>query len=58
MNWTAKGSRCALQSRCPEIDGTVFLRDVPESVKLGDVIKIKVEDADDYDLYGVPAELA
>jgi ribosomal protein S12 methylthiotransferase len=35
----------------PDIDGTVFLRDVPKHVQIGDRVKVHVEDADDYDLY-------
>lgn len=37
----------------PEIDGKVLLRDAG-SVQPGDVISVQIEDADDYDLYGVP----
>lgn len=37
----------------PDIDGTVYLRDVPNDLDQGDIIRVKVEDADDYDLYGV-----
>ncbi len=39
----------------PEIDGKVYLRDVPDTLQAGDIIKVDIEDADDYDLYGVPA---
>jgi ribosomal protein S12 methylthiotransferase len=38
----------------PEIDGTVYLRDVPDSIKPGDIIKVLIEEAEDYDLFGVP----
>ncbi len=38
----------------PEIDGTVFLRDV-KGLKQGDIVKVLIEDAEDYDLYGVQA---
>ena len=38
----------------PEIDGKVYLRDVPKDVKQGDIISVLVEDADEYDLFGVP----
>lgn len=48
------GADARSKADAPEIDGTVFLRDVPAHVKLGDVIRVKVEDADDYDLYAVP----
>ena len=37
----------------PEIDGKVFLRDAAHLNK-GDIVKVTVEDADDYDLYAVP----
>lgn len=40
----------------PEIDGTVFIRDVqdiPGGLKPGDIIKVLIEDAEDYDLFGV-----
>jgi ribosomal protein S12 methylthiotransferase len=39
----------------PEIDGKVYLRDVPKDVKQGDIISVLIEDADEYDLYGVPS---
>lgn len=38
----------------PEIDGHVYLRNASE-VKQGDIIKVKIEDSDEYDLFGVPA---
>jgi ribosomal protein S12 methylthiotransferase len=37
----------------PEIDGSVLLRDAGD-VQPGDIVQVSVEDADDYDLYGVP----
>ena len=42
----------------PEIDGKVYLRDVPANVQQGDIIDVLIEDADEYDLYGVPARIA
>ena len=38
----------------PEIDGNVFLRD-SGGLKEGDIIPVLIEDADEHDLYGVPA---
>jgi ribosomal protein S12 methylthiotransferase len=38
----------------PEIDGEVHLRDAPH-VKQGDIVPVLIEDADEHDLYGVPA---
>ncbi len=37
----------------PEIDGKVLLRDA-QGFSQGDIVEVKVEDADDYDLYAVP----
>ena len=39
----------------PEIDGKVYLRNVPDILKQGDIVKVQIEDADDYDLFGVAA---
>jgi ribosomal protein S12 methylthiotransferase len=38
----------------PEIDGRVLLRDAP-AARPGDILRVTVEDADDFDLYGAPA---
>ncbi len=38
----------------PEIDGEVHLRDAGHLAQ-GDIVKVRVEDADEHDLYGVPA---
>jgi ribosomal protein S12 methylthiotransferase len=38
----------------PEIDGAVHLRDCPD-VQPGDIVRVQVEDADDYDLFGALA---
>ncbi len=38
----------------PEIDGEVFLRDSGH-LTLGDIVPVVIEDADEHDLYGVPA---
>jgi ribosomal protein S12 methylthiotransferase len=39
----------------PEIDGQVFLRDVPASLAPGDIVQVAIEDADAHDLYGAIA---
>jgi len=41
------------QADAPEIDGSVFLRNVPASLKPGDFVDVLVEDADAHDLFGV-----
>jgi len=43
------------QADAPEIDGQVFLRNVPNTVAAGDVVQATIEDADAHDLFGVIA---
>jgi ribosomal protein S12 methylthiotransferase len=43
------------QADAPEIDGAVYLRNVPESLKSGDIVNVTIEDADAHDLFGVIA---
>lgn len=48
------GANARSKADAPEIDGTVFLRDAGH-LKSGDMVKVHVEDADEHDLFGVPA---
>ncbi len=41
------------QADAPEIDGQVFLRNVPANLQPGQVVQVAVEDADAHDLFGV-----
>jgi len=41
------------QADAPEIDGRVLLRDAP-AARPGDILHVRIEDADAHDLYGVP----
>ena len=43
------------QADAPEIDGAVYLRNVPATLSQGDIVEVEVEDADAHDLYGVVA---
>ncbi len=43
------------EADAPEIDGHVYLRDVGKNVRVGDIIPVQIEDADEHDLFGVPA---
>ncbi len=43
------------QADAPEIDGAVYLRNVPETLTAGDIVTVEVEDADAHDLFGVIA---
>ncbi len=40
------------QADAPEIDGAVYLRNVPETLAPGDIVSVEVEDADAHDLFG------
>jgi ribosomal protein S12 methylthiotransferase len=42
------------QADAPEIDGQVHLRDAGH-LAVGDIVSVTIEDADEYDLFGVPA---
>ena len=50
------GATARSQADAPEIDGQVFLRNVPETLQPGDIVSVKVEDADAHDLFGVIAK--
>ncbi len=43
------------QADAPEIDGHVYLRDVPATLAQGAIVDCLIEDADDHDLYGAIA---
>ncbi|OYU33069.1 30S ribosomal protein S12 methylthiotransferase RimO [Novosphingobium sp. PASSN1] len=47
------GATARSQADAPEIDGAVYLRNVPEGLKAGDFAEVLVEDADAHDLFGV-----
>jgi ribosomal protein S12 methylthiotransferase len=49
------GATARSQADAPEIDGNVFLRNVPASLQPGDFAEVLVEDADAHDLFGVIA---
>ena len=40
------------QADAPEIDGQVFLREVPGSLRPGDFVDVLIEDADAHDMFG------
>ena len=43
------------QADAPEIDGAVYLRDVPATLAPGAIVNARIEDADAHDLFGVIA---
>ncbi len=50
------GATARSEADAPEIDGNVFLRNVPASLSVGDIVDAVIEDADEHDLFGVAAE--
>ncbi|MBS3960682.1 MAG: 30S ribosomal protein S12 methylthiotransferase RimO [Sandarakinorhabdus sp.] len=50
----AGGATGRSKADAPEIDGKVLLRDAP-GARPGDIVKVTIEDADIFDLYGAPA---
>ncbi|MBU6267974.1 MAG: 30S ribosomal protein S12 methylthiotransferase RimO [Sphingomonadales bacterium] len=46
------------QADAPEIDGAVYLRNVPDSLIPGAIVPVTIEDADAHDLFGVIASHA
>ncbi|MBU0801003.1 MAG: radical SAM protein, partial [Alphaproteobacteria bacterium] len=49
------GADARSMADAPEVDGKVFLRDVDAAAQPGDYVTVTVEDADEYDLFGVVA---
>ena len=49
------GATARSQADAPEIDGAVYLRNVPATLKPGDFVNATIEDADAHDLFGVIA---
>ena len=49
------GATARSQADAPEIDGNVFLRNVPATLRPGDFVLATIEDADAHDLFGVIA---
>ena len=46
------GATARSQADAPEIDGNVFLRNVPDSLQAGDICEAEIEEADAHDLFG------
>ncbi|MEM6827434.1 MAG: 30S ribosomal protein S12 methylthiotransferase RimO [Pseudomonadota bacterium] len=51
------GANGRTQADAPEIDGAVYLRNVPETLVAGDIVNVEIEDADAHDLFGVIASI-
>jgi ribosomal protein S12 methylthiotransferase len=49
------GATARSQADAPEIDGAVYLRNVPAGTAPGQIVSVRIEDADEHDLFGVIA---
>ena len=47
-----EGATCRTKSDAPEIDGNLFIDEGFEGLAPGDIVKVEVEEASDYDLWG------
>ena len=47
------GARARSSADAPEIDGVVHIVD-PDGLRPGEIVRVRVEGADDYDLWAVP----
>jgi ribosomal protein S12 methylthiotransferase len=48
----AEGATCRTKSDAPEIDGNLFIDDGFEGLVPGDIVRVEVEEAGEYDLWG------
>jgi ribosomal protein S12 methylthiotransferase len=46
------GATCRTKADAPEIDGNLFIDEGFEALKPGDIVKVKVDEAGEYDLWG------
>jgi ribosomal protein S12 methylthiotransferase len=46
------GATCRTKADAPEIDGNLFIDEAFEGLVPGDIVKVEVEDAGEYDLWG------
>ena len=43
---------CRTMADAPEIDGNLFIDEGHEALKVGDLVRVRVDEAGDYDLWG------
>ena len=47
-----EGAICRTKADAPEIDGNLFIENNFEKINVGDILKVNVTSAGDYDLWG------
>jgi ribosomal protein S12 methylthiotransferase len=50
----AVGATCRTRGDAPEIDGNLFIDEGFETLKPGDILKVHIDEASDYDLWATP----
>jgi ribosomal protein S12 methylthiotransferase len=50
----AEGATCRTRGDAPEIDGNLFIDEGFETLKPGDILKVRIDEASDYDLWATP----
>ena len=45
------GATCRTQADAPEIDGNLFIDEGFETLRVGDIVSVEVDEAGDYDLW-------
>lgn len=48
----AEGATCRTKSDAPEIDGNLFIDEGFEGLTVGDIVRVEVDEASEYDLWG------
>lgn len=48
------GATCRTKADAPEIDGNLFIDEGFETLEVGQIVSVKVDEASEYDLWGVP----
>ena len=48
----AEAATCRTKADAPEIDGNLFIDEDFQNLKVGDIVKVEVEEAGEYDLWG------
>lgn len=47
-----KGATCRTKADAPEIDGNLFIDEGFEALSVGEIVKVEVDEASEYDLWG------
>jgi ribosomal protein S12 methylthiotransferase len=50
----AEGATCRTRGDAPEIDGNLFIVEGFETLRPGDILKVRIDEASDYDLWAAP----